>query len=51
MHDDVTRPKGSMQVVVTLKSKIAAVSTSSGGNSKSTGFMIYLKTQTNRPRR
>ena len=24
MHDDVTRPKGSMVVVVTLKSKMAA---------------------------
>ena len=32
--DDVTRPKGSMGVVVTLKSKIAASSASSGGNSK-----------------
>ena len=30
MHDDVTRPKGSMVVVVTLKSKMAAGSTSSG---------------------
>ena len=36
MHHDVTRPNGSMAVVVTLKSKIAAGSTSSGGNSKST---------------
>ena len=48
MHDDVTRPKGSMVVVVTLKSKMAAGSASSGGNSKSTGSMIYLKAQTNR---
>ena len=31
MHDDVRRPEGSMEVVVTLKSKMAA---SSGGNSK-----------------
>ena len=30
MHDDVTRPKGSMVVVVTLRSKMAAASTSSG---------------------
>ena len=51
MHDDVTRPKGSIVVVVTLKSKMAAGSTSNGGNSKSTGSMIYLKGQTNRPSR
>ena len=36
MHDDVTRPKVSMVVLVTLKSKMAASSASSGGNSKST---------------
>ena len=29
MHDNVTRPKGSMVVVVTLKSKMAASSESS----------------------
>ena len=34
MHDDVTRHEGSMGVVVTLKSKMAASSASSGGNSK-----------------
>ena len=33
MHDYITHPKGSMVVVVTLKSKIAASSASSGGNS------------------
>ena len=32
MHDDVTRPKGGMVVVVTLKSKMAASSASNGGN-------------------
>ena len=36
MHDDVTHPKGSMVVLVTLKSKMEASSASSGGNSKST---------------
>ena len=36
MHDDVTRPKGSIVVVVTLKSKMAASCASSGGNRKST---------------
>ena len=36
MHDDVTRAKGSMEVVVTLKSKTAANSVSSGRKSKST---------------
>ena len=51
VHDDVTRPKGSMVVVVTLKSKMAAGSTSSEGNSTSTGSMIHLKAQTNRPSR
>ena len=51
MHDDVTRPKDSMVVAVTLKSKMAVGSTSSGGNNKSTGSMIYLKAQTNRPSR
>ena len=35
MHDDVTRPKGSMVVVVMLKSKTAASIASSGGDSKS----------------
>ena len=30
VHDDVTRPKGSMVVAVRLKSKMAAGSTSSG---------------------
>ena len=35
MHDDVTAPKCSMVVVVTLKSKMAASSAGSGGNSKS----------------
>ena len=34
MYDDVTRPKGSVVVIAALKSKMAAVSTSSGGNSK-----------------
>ena len=34
MHDDVTRPGGSMGVVVTLKSKIVAGSASSRRNSK-----------------
>ena len=33
MHDDVTHPKGRMVVVVTLKSKMAVSSGSSGGNS------------------
>ena len=51
MHDDVTRPKGSTVVVVTLKSKMAAGSASSGGNSKSAASVIYLKAQTNRPSR
>ena len=36
MHDDVIRPEGSMGVVVTLKSKMAASSASSGGNIKIT---------------
>ena len=49
MHYDVTGPKCSMVVVVTLKPKMAAGSTRSGGYSKSTGFMIQLKAQTNRP--
>ena len=31
MHDDVTRPKDSMVVVVTLKSKMVASSASRGG--------------------
>ena len=39
------------QKAVTLKSKMAASIASSGGNSKSTGSMIYLKAQTNRPSR
>ena len=43
MHDDVTRPNGSMVVVVTLKSKMATGSASSEGNGKSTESMIYLK--------
>jgi len=34
MRDVVARPKGSMGVVVTLKSKMAASSASSGRNSK-----------------
>ena len=34
MHDDVTRPVGSIGVVVTLKSKMATCSASSGENSK-----------------
>ena len=34
MHYDVTRPEGRMGVVVTLKSKMAANSASSGGKSK-----------------
>ena len=42
MHHDVIRPKGSMVVVVTLKSKMAAGSTSSGGYSKSAGSLIRL---------
>ena len=49
MHDDVTRPKGGMVVVVMLKSKMVASSTSSEGNSKSTGSMIYVKAQMNCP--
>ena len=36
MHDDVTRPKGSMVVVVTLTSKMVASSASTGGNSEIT---------------
>ena len=51
MHDDVTRLKGSMVVVVTLKSKMASGSVRSGGNSKSTGSLIYLKAETNRASR
>ena len=35
MHDGVKRPKGSMVDEVTLKSKIAASSASSGRNGKS----------------
>ena len=35
MHDDVTCPKGSMIVVVILKTKMAASSASGGGKSKS----------------
>ena len=35
MHENVTRPKDSMEVAVTLKSKMAATNASSGGNSKS----------------
>ena len=35
MHDDVICPKGIMVVIVTLKSKMAAISASSGGNSSS----------------
>ena len=31
MNDDVTHPRGSMVVVVTLKSKMAAGNTISGG--------------------
>ena len=34
VHDDVTRPEGSMGVVVTLKSKMATSSASSEGNSE-----------------
>ena len=34
MHDDVTRHEGSMGVAVTLKSKMAASSASSEGNSR-----------------
>ena len=33
-HDDVTRPEDSMGFAVTLKSKMAASSANSGGNSK-----------------
>ena len=33
MHNDVTRPEGNVVVVVTLKSKMAAISASNGGNS------------------
>ena len=51
MPDDVIRPKGSMVVVVTLKSEMEAGSTSSGENSENKGSMIYLKAQTNRPSR
>ena len=43
MHDDLTRPKGSMVVVVTLKSKMASGSTSSGGNSKSAGSIVVYR--------
>ena len=49
MHDDVTRPKGSMVVVVTLKSKMDASSANSGGNSKITYYLTYLKGQINPP--
>ena len=34
MYDDVTRPEGSMEIVVTFQSKMAASSASGGGNSK-----------------
>ena len=51
MHDDVTRPTGSMVVEVTLKSKMAAGCVRSEKHIKSTGSMIYLKAQINRPRR
>ena len=34
MHNDITRPEGSISVVVTLKSKMVASSASSGENSK-----------------
>ena len=47
MHDDVTRPKGSLVVVVTLKSKMATSSVSCGGNRRSTQYLTYLKAQTN----
>ena len=36
MDDDVTRPKSSMAVVITLKSKMAACSATGGGIGKST---------------
>ena len=49
MHDGITRPKGSVEVVVTLKSNMTSGSPSSGGNSKGTGSMIYLKAHLNRP--
>ena len=45
MHDDVTRPKGSMVVAVKLKSKMAASSASSAGNGKNTKELTYLKAQ------
>ena len=51
LHNDVIYPKGSMGVEVTLKSKMAASGASTGGNSKSTGSLTYLKPQTNHPRR
>ena len=49
MHDDVSRPEGSMGVVVMLKSKLVASSASGGGNSKIIVSLAYLKAQTNHP--
>ena len=43
MHDYVTRPEGSMGVVVVEKSKTAASSTSSGGISKIIGSFDLSK--------
>ena len=34
VHNDVTCPEGSMEVVVMLKSNLAASSANNGGNSK-----------------
>ena len=53
MHDNVTRPKGNMVVLVTPNPRWKPIVREAGGrwgggNSKSTGSMIYLKAQTNR---
>ena len=49
MHDDVARPEGGMGVAVTLKSKMAASSASSGGNNEMVVYLTYLKAKTIRP--
>ena len=48
MHDDVTRPEGSMGVVVTLKSKMATSSASSEGNSIKVMFSFDLSESSNK---
>ena len=48
MHDDVTRPEGNLGVEVTLKSKMAAISASSGGNSKMIVLFDPSESSTNR---